>query len=242
MTRPTRNIPVPAPRTVIGLLALSMLAACAPDRTVTGTTYPYDYRARHPIVLKDAPRNLDVFVSAGGTLDPRQREDVHAFAAEYRRYGQGSLAAMVPSGKPGLPVHRTLGAIRTALAEAGVPGGHLSVTSYEADDPTLAAPIRLTFRRMQAKVGSRCGLWPQDLGVSDPRTNANNEPYWNLGCAMQNNVAAQVADPVDFVRGRTEGRIDTVRRTNNIEKLRDGEDPSTTYSQNKDKINQSVGN
>jgi pilus assembly protein CpaD len=67
---------------------------------------------------------------------------------------------------------------------------------------------------MQAKVGGRCGLWPQDLGVSDPKFNAGNDPYWNLGCAMQSNVASQVADPLDLVRGRSEGRVDTVRRMN----------------------------
>jgi type IV pilus biogenesis protein CpaD/CtpE len=38
-------------------------------------------------------------------------------------------------------------------------------------------------------------------------------PYWNLGCAMQSNVASQIADPVDLVRGRQEGRIDTASRS-----------------------------
>ena len=94
---------------------------------------------------------------------------------------------------------------------------------------------------MQAKVGTRCGLWPQDLGVSNAKFNANNEPYWNLGCAMQSNVAAQVADPVDLVRGRSEGRVDTVRRMENIKKLRDGQDPSTSYRADDDKINKALG-
>jgi pilus assembly protein CpaD len=43
------------------------------------------------------------------------------------------------------------------------------------------------------------------------------------------------------VRGRSEGRIDTVRRSQNIEKLRQGKDPSTDYRQdNQNKINQTV--
>jgi pilus assembly protein CpaD len=84
---------------------------------------------------------------------------------------------------------------------------------------------------MEAKVTSQCGLWPRDLGVSDPGYSLSNEPSWNLGCATQANVAAQVADPIDLVRGRPEGRIDTVRRTQDIGKLREGKDPSTQWRQ-----------
>ena len=43
-----------------GLAAL--IGACAPDRAVTGSIYPHDHHARHPIVLADGPRNLDVFI------------------------------------------------------------------------------------------------------------------------------------------------------------------------------------
>jgi pilus assembly protein CpaD len=58
---------------------------------------------------------------------------------------------------------------------------------------------------------------------------------------MQSTVAAQVADPLDLVRGRTEGRIDTVRRARDIQTLREGKDPSTTYRQDdKGKINTQV--
>jgi pilus assembly protein CpaD len=224
---------------ILGALAVAALplGACAPDRVVTGSTYPSDYQERHPIVLARAPTKLDLFLAPGG-LDPRQREDIHAFGAEYRRYGEGSITVEMPDDRPS---RRALGLVRSALAQAGVAGSRIAVAPYPATDRALAAPIRLSFTRMQAKVGGRCGLWPQDLGVSDPKFNAGNDPYWNLGCAMQSNVASQVADPLDLVRGRSEGRVDTVRRMNNIEKLRQGEDPSTAYRADDDKINQVVG-
>jgi pilus biogenesis lipoprotein CpaD len=162
------------------------IGACAPDRAVTGSVYPYDHHARHPIVLADAPRNLDVFIVGSGVLNPRQREDVLAFAAEYRRFGQGPMAAQMPSGgKTDAYAHRTLDSIRATMAEAGVPGGVLSVSGYAVADPSVASTIRLSFRRLQAKVASKCGQWPQDLGGSDPRFNYGNEPYWNLGCATR---------------------------------------------------------
>lgn len=215
------------------------LGACAPDRVVTGSTYPTDYRERHPIVLANAPQILDVFV--GGGLDQRQRDDIAAFAAEYRSHGQGLVTADVPTGAQG-GNRNGLGLVREALAKAGVPGARVIVTSHPVADPHLAAPIRLSFQRLQAKVASRCGLWPQDLGLSDVKANAGNEPYWNLGCAMQTNVAAQTADPVDLVRGRAETRVDTLRRVSNIEKLRQGQDPSTQYSTTATTISNAVGN
>jgi len=105
------------------------------------------------------------------------------------------------------------------------------LSSYEVAAPGLAAPVRLGFQRMSARVADACGLWPQDLGVSDAAYSLSNKPSWNLGCALQSNVAAQAADPVDLVRGRQEGRIDTIRRSDGIQKLREGKDPSTTWRQ-----------
>jgi pilus assembly protein CpaD len=227
---------------VFGAIALlcAPLGACAPDRIVTGSAYPTDYQERHPIVLAHAPKALDIFVAPGG-LDPRQSEEIHEFATEYRRYGEGSMRIEVPA-HPGTPIRRSVSLVRSALAEAGVPAQRTVSSTYTVADRGLAAPIRLSFQRVQAKVGSRCGLWPQDLGVSNAGFNNSNNPYWNFGCAMQSNVAAQVDDPLDLVRGRPEGRVDTVRRMNNIEKLRQGEDPSTKYSAQDDKINKAIGN
>jgi pilus assembly protein CpaD len=200
------------PLALAALSAPALLAGgCAPDRVVTGSTYPFDHRDRHPIELARAPETLDVFV-AGASLDPRQEDDLRAFAAEFRRRGQGPMTAE-----------------------------RIAVATYPVEDPTLASPIRLSFPRLKARVASRCGLWPQDLGVSTPKANLNNEPYWNLGCATQANIAAQVADPVDLARGRSEGRIDTIRRAANIDKLRQGQDPSTDYKAQSNDINQ-VGN
>ena len=236
----TRKISPPLAGALL-LLALP-LSACAPDRVVTGSTYPTDHRVRHPIVLAEAPDTLDLFVTGRG-LDERQQDDLMAFAAEYRNHGQGPLTASIPSGPVTKgPGRRSLGSIHTVLSQAGIPSGQVVVTSYQALDSGLAAPIRLSFRRLQAKVGSRCGVWPQDLGVSNVRANVNNEPYWNLGCAMQSNIASQAADPLDFLRARPEGRVDTVRRAANIEKLRKGQDPSTQYRTPTDRINQAIGN
>lgn len=233
-----------ARRLLVASVIGAALSGCAADRVVTGsTTTALDYRQRHPIVLTEGARKLDVFATGQAALDGRQRDDIDVFAAEYRRTGQGAILAQVPVGtRNDGAIHATMARINAELAEAGLPAGYVAVSAYPVMDPLVAAPIRLSFTRLSAKVTSPCGTWPRDLGVSDGQHGIRNESYWNLGCAMQSNVAAQVADPVDLVRGRAEGSPDPIRRGKVIDAIREGKDPSTQYRQEGTKINQAVGN
>jgi pilus assembly protein CpaD len=228
------------------LTASAMAAAvsgCAADRVVTGSTPPTDYRQRHPIVLAEGAHKLDVFVTGQAGLDGRQRDDIRAFAAEYRRSGQGAILAQVPAGsRSDVGAHATMARIQAELRQAGLPAGYVAVSAYPVLDPLVASPIRLSFARLAASVTSPCGTWPRDLGVSDYRESVDNGTYWNFGCAMQSNVAAQVADPVDLVRGRVESRPDPIRRGKVIEAIREGKDPSTQYREEATKINDGLGN
>jgi pilus assembly protein CpaD len=226
------------------LLATGALAGgCASKGDTTASLAPVDVRERHPIVLKDAPRSLDVFVGrSGAALDRRQSEDVISFAREYRQTGRGGLIAEIPAGDRRERATRdTLAGIRTALAQGGVSPRALSVRSYPVQDPGLASPIRLTFASLQAKLPHECGQWPTDLGSSDYKFSASNEPYWNFGCSAQATLAAQVADPLDLVRSRDEGRPDIVKRMGAIAKIRQGKDPSTEYRATTPQINSAVG-
>lgn len=238
-----------ASRTLAAALVVAAcgLAGCQSGPAVTGSTLdqPSDVRSRHPIVLGNEPRTLDVFVTGPGHVDPRQRDDIGAFALEYRRYGRGAFAVQMPQGTNGgtaAASARTLSGIRRIVAENGLPAGSIAVSGYPVTDPSLASVVRLSFQRMQAKVAGECGLWPQDLGAGDWETGIQNQAYWNFGCAMQANVAAQIADPVDLVRGRQEGRIDTIRRAKVIEDVRSGKDPSIPWRQDgQSSVKQQVG-
>jgi pilus assembly protein CpaD len=226
------------------VVALSSLAgACSTaDRVVTGNPYPDNYKERHPIVLTDSTRTLDVFTGRGKDgLDARQEEDVRSFVGEYLGSGKGGIRAIMPVGTgQEAYAQRTLSAIRQAISKAGGQGP-VSIASYHPHDPTVVAPIRLVYQTMRAKVGSTCGQWPQDLGSGPSIDGWRNNPHWNLGCSIQSNMAQQAADPLDLVRGRAEGRIDTIKRAGGMDRLRQGKDPSTKYESAPTQINQSVG-
>ena len=245
---PTARPARPRPR--LGLLCAcavaALVGACKGDPPLTGSVGTADYRARHPIVLADSSRSLDVFPTGPGHLDPRQAQDVDAFILEYRRYGRGGILMEVPQGLPpalAAATGRTASAVLVRAGQDGVGRGAVVTSPYAVAAPGLAAPIRLSFNRMQAKVADACGTWPQDIGASDYVVDNSNRPYWNFGCSTQATVAAQVADPLDLVRGRQEGRIDTVRRVRDVGAIRDGKDPSTQWRQDgQNSVKAQVGN
>lgn len=229
-----------SPRALLAALALlaPALGGCVTDVDATSAVYPSDLRERHPIVLVNGPRALDLFASGPTGLTAREQADLNAFLAEYRRYGDSVLAVQVPVGPDAGP-----GAGRVVAAVRAAAGGRISVSNYHPSVAGVASPVRLTFRRLQARVADRCGSWPHDLGVSDYHFSESNRPHFNFGCSLQANVAAQVADPLDLVRGRTETPPDTAKRMGAITKLRSGADPSTTYKQDgQNKISNAVGN
>lgn len=220
---------------VLAAAALPALGGCQTRSEITGSIAPLDYRDRHPIVLTDGARVLDVFVEGTGGLSTRGREDLADYLDEYRRLGSGILLVQVPAGAGTNPnTRRALETIRAAA------GGRISVAPYPPTDPAVASPIRLTFKRLQAKVASQCGLWPDDLGVSDYEKSWRNEQYWNFGCATRSTFAAQVADPVDLVRGRRETPPDVGRRMYNFGQIRKGEDPSTNWKQQNSSVSQGI--
>ncbi len=214
----------------LAVLALP-LAACQSDGVVTGTTYPNDYRLRHPIGLVNGPTDLDLFVGRNSPgLDPRQAEDLRQFVQDYRANGRGPMMMFVPTSDRQARNHHGARAVRSALAASGVPEGMIRTTSYAAPAGELAAPVRLSFTKLQAKVMTQCGNFNQDItGTGATLQGWNNKPYFNAGCAYQTAIAAQVADPLDLQRPRAEGRADVLRRMKVFDDARKGIDPSTQW-------------
>jgi pilus assembly protein CpaD len=218
---------------LVALLGLAApLAACSGvDRVVTGSTGPQDFRTRHPIELQQGHAHLEVLPEVrNGQLDSRTRAQVKQFAQEYRAHGSGEITIALPQGgRSGSEARASLSGLRSALATGGA-HGYVSVTTYPVADPGLAAPVRLSYSTVVAHLPSRCGEWPNDLASGSSTIGWQNQEYWNFGCASQQMMATQVADPRDFVGPEAGSPPDSYIVGRAIDKVRQGADPGTTWA------------
>ena len=205
------------------------LVGCDIDRNdYTGAMS--DFRQRHPILLVEKDRTLQVFVgSAKSGLTPDQRVEVVAFAQTWRDDGTGRFVIDRPSAARN-PAAATavVGEVRSILHAMGVPDSAIRVQYYRADRHLLAV-VRVKYPHLAAQAGP-CGQWPYDLGPTVESYHFENIDYWNLGCATQRNLAAMVANPADLVQPRSETAVYRARRTIVLDKYRKGESSATTYS------------
>lgn len=211
-----------------GLLT-PILAGCGTNRIEPAThSINVDARSKHPIALTEGVYTVDLFPT-GTTLDRRSQEQVADFAQRYRTLGHGPISILTPAGGPAASSGQTtVSGIRTELARNGAMA-HVAVSSYPVADPQLAAPVRLSFGGMRAKVTHRCGDWPSDLASGSTVRGWDNQPYWNFGCANQNMIATQVADPRDIAQPRGETPADMQMRMRGVTRVRAGQDPGTSW-------------
>ncbi|MEN3792899.1 CpaD family pilus assembly protein [Fulvimarina sp. MAC3] len=202
---------------VIGIaLALS---ACGNVHHIEVGSIPDDYRTRHPIVVSEADEALDIpVVSSDRELAISDSGRVQDFASRFRRSGADTMTVLVPYGSRNAAAATSIAhAVTRTLVKAGVSRGRIVLQSYSAHDALRPTPVRLVYSTLVAQTGP-CGRWPEDLG--DTHENKN---YANFGCATQQNLAAQIADPRDLLSPRGMGPVDGERRDRVIENYRKGE-------------------
>ena len=213
------------------LLAAVALGACTHTKEDVVASVPADYRQRHPIVVQEADRTLQVFVGTNrGGLTAPQRTDVTAFAQTWLNEGTGPIVVDMPVSTPNArAATQSLQDIQAVFSAAGVPARGITVRRYTPADQREFATIRLNYPRVTADAGP-CGLWPEDLGPSFRNPiYQENRPYSNLGCAHQRNLAAMVANPSDLVQPRPESPSFTTRRSTVLGKYSKGESTATQY-------------
>ncbi|MQB44572.1 CpaD family pilus assembly protein [Rhizobium sp. ICMP 5592] len=226
-----RNAPrTGGPRFVV--LAMIVMATavsgCAGSRDgMTTSAITDDYRQRHPIVLTDKEHRVDLPVSVSDRrLTSGMRDTVRGFVQDYRAHATGTVEIMTPRESANSPAASALRRqVRQELVASGIPSSRIVDNYYPADAPGDAAPIRLRFMATTA-VTNACGQWPADLA-----DNAfDNQNYYNFGCATQNNLAAQVANPTDLIAPRAMTPIDADQRSKVIGNYRSGTTATSTAS------------
>jgi pilus assembly protein CpaD len=168
-----------------------------------------DAAQRHPILVSQEPTTLAVRVRRGANgLTPAQRAELLGFAAHYRATDAGNsrLVIAAPSGGGNeVAAMYSVGEIRGLLSDQGFSEATISVEAYDAEG-AREPPIQVSYLRYVA-TPPQCGDWSTNLAY-EPM----NLPYPNLGCAIQRNFGAQVANPADLLGPRSETARSSERR------------------------------
>lgn len=208
------------------LLAASSCAAPSND----GSGLMADGAVNHPITVEPSYRSLKINYVPGShalALDDADRLDF--FVADYLSRGNGSIEVSVPNG----PASReAIGWFAERLAQTGVARDKILISTH--DTPSGDFRIELNYISYQARVAP-CGDWSRNLGDT-----ASNQTMPDLGCSVQHNMAAMIADPRDLIGPRGMGDIDTSRRATVVDKYEKGQ--ITQADKNKtDKTNEQSG-
>ncbi len=172
----------------VSLAALS-LSGCATDDITTGDTTHVETHAtdRYPITLVKGPQTIEIS-SHGGGLDAGQINAVKAFIHQAAQAGVTPMTVSRPSG--GGASRRVASEVASLLMEQGVPRNRVRFISYPAPG---SAPVRISYISSYAQT-KPCGDWSEDLTDT-----SQNTSYANLGCAVQANIAAEIANPETVV-------------------------------------------
>ncbi|WP_246735620.1 CpaD family pilus assembly protein [Agrobacterium sp. a22-2] len=206
------------------LAAAAVLTGCGTRDGMSTGSIPDDYRTRHPIVLTEVEHTLDIPMASGDRkLTTGTRDAISGFAQDYVASSSGNVQIMVPQGSANSAAASQMSReIRKLLANKGVSAARIVETGYAAGATGDAAPVRLSYVATTA-VTSQCGEWPEDL-ANDTMMNRN---WHNFGCASQNNLAAQIANPMDLVAPRGMTPIDATRRATVIGLYREGSETAS---------------
>jgi pilus assembly protein CpaD len=146
-----------------------------------------DAIVNHPIAIAPGMQSLRLAWSAPDQgLMPDDAMKLENFLADYRLHGSGSIAINAP---PGMATRSAIGYLAERIAAAGISRDRILVSTREAAGDFK---VELSFISYSAST-DRCGQWTENLADT-----ADNLTPRNLGCAVQQNVAAMVADPRDL--------------------------------------------
>jgi pilus assembly protein CpaD len=116
----------------------------------------------------------------------------------------------------------------------GVPRGRILVgTEDRAASGNLVDIGYITY----AAHTDPCGDWSVDAADS-----SDNLPMPNFGCAVQQNIAAQIADPRDLTDPRVLGASDAPRRMSVLSKYEQAQTTSAEKTRDQSAAVSSVGN
>lgn len=172
----------------LALLLTSFLSGCAMTDTALDDTYvPYGGSETHPISVVKGPVTMEVS-SAQGSLQPLQINAVTSFVHQALQAGVTPITVAQPTGAGNSA--RVASEVASLMVQQGVPRNSVRFATYSGG---ASSPVRLSYVSTYAKT-VKCGTWP-----TDANDNEDNMLAADHGCAVQANIAAEVANPETFV-------------------------------------------
>jgi pilus assembly protein CpaD len=200
------------------VLAVMLAGSCTSDKAGKPEILQ-DGAANHPITVEPSYKSLKL--AYVGTLSAEDAANLSAFVNDYLARGNGAISISAPAGPN---ANRALTALGEQLATMGVPRSRILVGTQ---DPTSSdGRVEIGYISYQAH-DEPCGDWSIDVADTE-----DNKPMPNFGCAVQHDIAAQVADPRDLMQPRDIGPSDATRRMQVLNKYEQGQ--STAAIKTKD--------
>jgi len=190
----------------------SILVAGSCSVANDGNTISLDGARNHPIMVEPSYRDLKLQYAGADGLSAEETAKFDAFVADYRVHGNGSLGISVPSGASSRAAITFLG---ERAAASGISRDKILVTTREAGNSDPRVDVSYIAYTAHTKA---CGDWSEDESF----TIENHTPA-NFGCAVQQNIAAMVADPRDLLGPGAMGPADTTRRATVMDHYSKGE-------------------
>lgn len=196
---------------LLAVAATSLLGACGATGASGG--YPLTPLSRYSLRVEPGLDRIALAVHDDG-LSANQQAAIDDLVDRYMATGVGAVRIEGPSGEDPAAARQTW-AVRSALQAAGLPADRIVVASYAAPDPR--APVLAGFETVRAAIPN-CAAEPRAM---DNRF--SNDPSIGLGCAINANLAAQIADPRDIVGHRPISPADSGRAAVVFDNYRKGE-------------------
>lgn len=194
-------------------LASAVLSACA---SAPAGPAPLTPLSRWSLQVEEGVDRIALAVHETG-LSPNQRAALSALAGRFAHAGGDVIVVQAPAGNDPVAAEAAWSA-RATLQQTGVPAERIRVESYYA--PDSRAPVLAGFTTVQAHV-PRCGAASDNLARVGPGQTPSN-----FGCAVNANLAAQIADPRDIVSPRPMTPADAGRRAVVFDNYRAGQPTS----------------
>lgn len=190
--------------TLSSTLALGglLLAGCMGGPASLGGEAPLTPTSRYSLQVEPGLDRIALAVHETG-LSANQQAALADLVNRFAIEGAPTLVVEAPAG--GDPVaSQAAWNVKAGLMAAGAPDHLIRVVSYAGPDPR--APILAGFETLRAVV-PRCGTqWGSLTRTGD------NQSASNFGCAVNANLAAQIANPRDIVSPRAMSPADAQRR------------------------------